>query len=63
MVREEHKSKEDALRRDADTAAAGTRKSGSWSPDPGSRSGSFWGWRVIWGFRADGFVSAKQGGG
>ena len=29
MVRAEHKSKEDALRRDADTAAAGTRKSGS----------------------------------
>ena len=29
MVREEHKSKEEALRRDADTAAAGTRKTGS----------------------------------
>ena len=29
MVREEHKIKEEALRRDADTAAAGTRKSGS----------------------------------
>ena len=49
----EHKSKEEALRRDAETAAAGTRKSGSQNPDPESRSGLFPGWRIIWGFRAE----------